>query len=354
MATRRVVLQGDRIFFRHQAFERVGAVEVSPRGDLGLRRRADAHGGRRQLRQHPPGPMAAPGALSPRTACPWPTTGSSFPLSIYLGGTEAIHAHLGVPPGGRRFRAMADVFRRIEVRFEGEEKVDGLRCVKLRVDRWFQPERPPMHRSISGWPPSGTTTASRKKAPVGTRCASMSCASWRPGSGSRRGSRSSVRPIGQTSGGKVVVRRTETIVEKVDLAPRHEAAFFRDVAIPAGLPVFTIKDRRLVGSMLPEPFDDDWGRRKLAELAARVADQERRYDDIEVKARATMDISPSIRCPIRMSGSTRRSEERSIVRGGLAYSIAASTDRRHRAAGRTRDFGSMRTMAEWTRIHLEP
>ena len=58
------------------------------------------------------------------------------------------------------------------------------------------------------------------------------------------------------------------------------------MAIPAGLPVFTIKDRRLVGSMLPEPFDGDWGKRKLAELAARVAEQEKRYDDLEVKARS--------------------------------------------------------------------
>ncbi len=38
--------------------------EVSPRGGLGLRRRADAHIRRRQLREHPPGPLAAPGHRS--------------------------------------------------------------------------------------------------------------------------------------------------------------------------------------------------------------------------------------------------------------------------------------------------
>ena len=81
----------------------------------------------------------------------------------------------------------------------------------------------------------------------------------------------------------------------MNLAPRHEAAFFRDVAIPAGLPVFTVKDRRLVGSTVPEPFDDDWGKAHLAELARRVAEQERRYDDIEVKARAAHDLSPHVR-----------------------------------------------------------
>ena len=85
--------------------------EVSPRGDLGLRRRADAHGRRRQLRQHPPGPLAAPAIVFPRTALPLAHYGVNFPLSIYLSGTEAIHAHLEYPPGlvdaGRRGRPSA-------------------------------------------------------------------------------------------------------------------------------------------------------------------------------------------------------------------------------------------------------
>ena len=54
-----------------------------------------------------------------------------------------------------------------------------------------------------------------------------------------------------------VYRRTEMTIEEVSLAPRHQPAFFRDVAIPAGLPVFTVKDRCLVDSRVPEPFDDD-------------------------------------------------------------------------------------------------
>ncbi len=47
-----------------------GRGEVPPRGDLGLRRRADAHGRRRQLRQHPPGPLATPGRPVPAHPAP--------------------------------------------------------------------------------------------------------------------------------------------------------------------------------------------------------------------------------------------------------------------------------------------
>src|SRR5262249_36320410 len=80
-------------------------------------------------------------------------------------------------------------------------------------------------------------------------------------------------------------RRTVIVVEKADLAPRHGAAFSRDVAIPAGLPVFTIRDGKLVGSSLPEPIRDETQEKvRLAEIVARVHQEEQRYNDLEVKA----------------------------------------------------------------------
>ena len=51
----------------------------------------------------------------------------------------------------------------------------------------------------------------------------------------------------------VVAQRTETSVERAELSPKQEAAFFREVAIPADLPTFTIKDGALDGSASPEP-----------------------------------------------------------------------------------------------------
>ena len=149
---------------------------------------------------------------------------------------------------------------------------------------------------------------------------------------------------GNHTGKPVVISRTETTVDEVNLAPHHEAAFFRDVAIPADLPVFTIKDRRLVGSMLPEPFDDDWGRKKLAELAARVAEQEKRYDDIEVKARVRQRAIPTHPGSTRTSGSTRcRRNARSSGAPGLLTTHRAGSPAR--TAGRTRASRSMPTTA---------
>jgi hypothetical protein len=73
---------------------------------------------------------------------------------------------------------------------------------------------------------------------------------------------------------QVVGKRIELTVEKVDLAAGHDAVFFRDVAIPADLPVFTVKDRALVGSAFPEPIGGDRETTRLAEVVARVAAQE--------------------------------------------------------------------------------
>ena len=105
-----------------------------------------------------------------------------------------------------------------------------------------------------------------------------------PGEDRGRRVRHPRRPPGEEGRRQPQSRRPSTTV---DLAPRHDVAFFRDVAIPADLPVFTIKDRALVGSTLPEPIGGDRGRAEMAEVAARVAAQARRYDNIEVKARRT-------------------------------------------------------------------
>jgi peroxiredoxin len=344
MAKSRVVLQGERIFFRHHAFERVGASkyrheEVSAFD--GERTRtvvagncANIHLGRWQ---HP--------AISPAHSLPLAYDRVNFPLSTYLGGTEAIHARLGytseiIDSGSR------DVFRRVEVRFDGEEVIDGLRCVKLRVDRWYQPNTLPTTQHLwlapernflcikGGSPRTEMHVEELREVAPGV---------WFP-----------ARIVVVLSNARnpkvkgVVLRRTETIVEDVNLAPRHEAAFFRGVEIPPGLPVFTIKDRRIVGSTLPEPIDDDSGRTRLAELAARVAEREKRYDNIEVKACATWTY-PRSSVPRQNVRIGQRSEERSIVRGGLSYYVAyqksAGADGWHDAGFRVSAYDG-----RWTRI----
>ena len=81
----------------------------------------------------------------------------NFPLSVYLSGTEAIHAD---PKYSRVLRESGSVydFIRVATHLEGEEKVDGLHCVKVRVDRWHSSRVNPICNT-SGWPPSGTFSA---------------------------------------------------------------------------------------------------------------------------------------------------------------------------------------------------
>ncbi len=180
----------------------------------------------------------------------------------------------------------------------------------------------------------------------------MSCVRSAPASGSPRRSRSDSPPSGRM-GDPQTARRTETVFEKIDLSPHHEDALFRDVAIPADLPVFTIKDRRVDGSNLPEPFDGDRGGEALEELAARVADQERRYDILDVEARVVLRQYPRPEIgPIVQLEWMR--EERSIVRGDLAY--LASRYHEFGSANGSKDGGSNLTSFDglWVRQAWDP
>ena len=114
------------------------------------------------------------------------------------------------------------------------------------------------------------------------------------------------------------------IVEKVDLAPHHEDAFFRGVTIPGGLPVFTIKDRALVGSTLPETKEGDPEKLKLAEVVAKVAEQEKRFNDLEVKARVTYtSLQPAIRMANVIVNESH--DEHSLLHGSSAYFASRGT-----------------------------
>ncbi len=315
-ATRRVVFQGDRVSFHQRAFERRGEVkshhEEASAYD-GERTRTVASGNCANIHL---GRWLHPAALAPHSLA-LEAIGINIPLSTYLAGTEAVHAHLGygsdlVLP---RFSLP---FGTVEARLEGEEKLDGLHCLRIQVDQrpvltdvpitrrlWLAPERNylcireespgcTMHvdelRQVAPglWFPARITVT---VAPTGRR----------------------MRPASTT--------RTVTVFEKIDLAPRHEPPFFRDVVIPADLPVFTIRDRRLVGSELPEPVGGDRGPHALRELAPRVAAQERRYGNLDVSAR-----DQGYRLWRTVSGSRlvfdRMYEQRSITQGNL-FSLAS-------------------------------
>jgi thiol-disulfide isomerase/thioredoxin len=325
LTTHRVVLQGDRIYFRSESFDRVLATkrrreEVSAYD--GDRTRTVVAGNCVNIHlgrfEHPD--------VHPAHTLPLAHYRLSFPLSAYLGGTEAIHAYPKYPQFVRESGSVYE-FTKVVTRLEGEEKVDGLRCLKVRVDHWsysrdssalqylwLAPERNYLCvKEQVSWPKSRLGDLPYLEMHVNA-LRELAPGVWFP-------MKSTVidYDIEALKQKQQVVRgRTEAVVEKVDLAPQHEVAFFRDVTIPAGLPVFTIKDRALVDSALPEPIAGDAEKARLAEVVAQVAEQEKRYANLEVKARVGYK---SLASHILMEGLTvnQSQEGHSILRGNLAY-----------------------------------
>ena len=124
---------------------------------------------------------------------------------------------------------------------------------------------------------------------------------------------------------QVVGSRTEMTVEKVDLAPHHDHAFFRNVTIPADLPVFTIKDRTLVGSPFQSPRmaiwkNQSWQRSSPRSRSRRSATAMSRsrpasctgLDEIRRKEHLVTEAS---------------TDEHSLLRGSLAYFTSRETAR---------------------------
>jgi hypothetical protein len=319
MATRRVVLQGDRSYFRYQAFERmegmkgrkeqISAYDGEKTRTVSVGNCANIHLGHFR---HPD--------IYPAHGLPLAHSNINFPLSVYLSGTKAIHSYLRYPRELVEAEP-ADVFVRVAARFEAEEPLDGLRCLKVRLDRWYRQ-------------PDETLTQYLWLAPERNyHCVKEQCEGGDWGHGMRV---EALREVasgvwfpakitvsdytiqGPRLGRKDVVKRTETIFEKVDLAPHYEAAFFRDITIPSDLPVFTIKDRKLVGSILREPIDGERPQTGLLRIAARVAKEENRYDDIDVKVHVrTHWVNPYLWQWNPLAEELW--EDRSILRGDLAY-----------------------------------
>lgn len=67
----------------------------------------------------------------------------NFPLSVYLGGTEAMKSCAKVRRHPAEHGAIYE-FYKAEARLLGGEQVDGLDCVKVRVQRWHYTKEPPI------------------------------------------------------------------------------------------------------------------------------------------------------------------------------------------------------------------
>jgi hypothetical protein len=318
LTTRRVVLLGGRTYYQERAFEREFATKTRYQETSaydGERTRTVVAGNCANIHL---GRFVHP-KLCPVHGLPLAHDEVSFPLSVYLGGSEAIHSYLGDPPDAARAGALG-VFSGVAAHFEGEEEIDGLRCLKVRVERPSAGNQPPQQQDLWLAPERNYQCVKEQDRWHEMRVAELrerAPGVWFPA----RITVLEYEVPDVIQGKRVIASRVETTVETIDLAPRHEAAFFGDVPIPADLPIFTIRDGRLVGPMRPQPVGGEPGRAKLAEVARRVAAQERRYDDLEVKARASRTSATwNRRSEDALLVESR--EERSIARGERAYFTA--------------------------------
>jgi thiol-disulfide isomerase/thioredoxin len=222
----------------------------------------------------------------------------NFPLSVYLSGTKAIQEHPKAVHYKEETGCPAE-FIDVKVKFEREELVNGLPCWKIRCDRKVRSDQPPMlHylwlarsrnlmcvKEVLSWPGTDTHDLPLHE----SRCERMreiAPGIWFP-------SEIVVEHYDNQALQQQKIKRVETVdeisVESVNLEPRHDRTFFSEVEIPADLPVFVIRDGALDGSPLPEPpvgIDEE---REIAKIAAAIKNEEKKYEDIDVKFKETYD-----------------------------------------------------------------
>ena len=292
--TRLVVLQGDKVRLQESSTEQVfgsklRSEEVS--GFDGEKTRTAIAGNSVNVHlgrfEHPD--------VYPAHSVPLIHYRLNFPLSVYLGGSDAIHSHPKYGRFEKEGNSTAE-FAKVEARFDGEEVVDGLPCVRVRVDRWYSSKGGPVLQHLWLCPTRNylcvKETLSSPSAMFGylpmhemraDGLREVSPGLWFPtrvtlDDYDRQALRQKKQQVGS---------RTETVVERVSLAPSFEDAFFREIPIPVDLPVFTLRDGSLVGSSRPEPVGGAEERAKLDEVVARVREQERRYEALEVEAKVS-------------------------------------------------------------------
>ena len=183
-------------------------------------------------------------------------------------------------------------FNKVESQLLGEEAIDGLDCVKVRVKRWYYTKSPPALQDLwlakqRNFHVAQCRTFSSEKgkevpydAAWVTKWREITQGVWLPEvvqwqdlspGGPQR------RPFG--------TQMRRLVVEKAVLHPELPKAFFAPPQIPAALPRYVIgKDGTLVDSPHhPAPAKAAEGT-TIASILKRLADEESRYTPLEVLA----------------------------------------------------------------------
>jgi peroxiredoxin len=255
----------------------------------------------------------------------------NFDLSTFLGGMPALQKDRKVRisrNGGTIFE-----FWNLDFQLEGEETIEGLRCMRIRCQRWNAPQRGPylaliwlardrnliavrMQASFDGTmrEPPDLQSAVKEWRQIGPGL-------WLP-----------ARIHSERNVGNSKVRRTETedlTLERARLHPERQVAFFRDVPMPKELPVFTIDaEGHLADDFLLHTKAVAYPRRRMQEVLDKIRENEAFYHSFE----ATIETHDQAVRP-DSSGMISRSRDQAIdvVRQGGRFCLSGR-DEYHRSS----------------------
>lgn len=215
----------------------------------------------------------------------------NFPLSVFLSGTEAIHAH----PKYRRHPVESGAtheFPRVECRLDGEEEIGGLRCVRVQSKRWYRSKPGAIPKLYTLWiAPTRNHLCVKAQScfyrsdevqeeTIVEEMEEISEGLWLP---KRIVSTSYATP---KNGNRTVYRREVTELVDATVKPDYPLSFFQDAGDYGELPVYHIVDDHLQDSPIcwekAEAADENM-KRILEKLRASEAN----YAHLETKSRET-------------------------------------------------------------------
>ena len=252
----------------------------------------------------------------------------NFPLSVLLRGTDALKSH----PKVRRFpreRGSTAEFYRIECEYVGSERVGELQCEKIRVLRWYDTRDKPTVWYVWLAPTrnylcaKAVATVNLKGKEVPYTVATVESFRvvkpdvWIP----ERVERLQYDYKSLREGKRVANNIRRLVVLRADGNPRHANSRFH-VAIPDGIPTYTIKDRRIIdGPAHPTPSKSE-NTTTLAEIINKVRDNEARYGNLALTIESRYEKDDAINDRFKASGTINlsQSDNRFVLQSRLIKS----------------------------------
>lgn len=285
----RAITQGGRLHFSGEMLYRLEGTDP-----IRVERRTVGNGERTVSIEEGNSVCIHEGRYEPSEYAPphvWPLfrAGINFPLSTLLEGTDAVRSH----PKVRRFpMETGTVFEvtQAESEIEREAELDGLRCVVVRMKRWFYSQDPPAIYRLWICPDRSWHVAQFETAWLGKDGRET------PGSAARvilwtelapgRWIPARIKPRPpETPNANVQQERWTFVAEKGVLDPVVTPDQFELPAAPPELPVFTVgTDGRLRDRPhQPMPATADPGM-TLESILKRLEEEEAKYDNVEITA----------------------------------------------------------------------